>query len=132
MKTSLGIWAMGSMVTRFMPVGYKPGTKVPVYLKCKAALLSNFCTGSLKLTVDRQTIMKRFRIQTRKMAVIRVQRPKRARLAVSRKTRITLHAKLRISTNQARGRAKVTTGRLNIKTTTHRRVASRRRAGSRH
>ena len=24
MKTSLGIWALGSMVTRFMPVGYKP------------------------------------------------------------------------------------------------------------
>jgi xylose isomerase len=25
MKTSLGIWAMGSMVTRFVPGGYKPG-----------------------------------------------------------------------------------------------------------
>src|SRR4051812_6830482 len=24
MKTSLGIWALGSMVTRFVPVGYKP------------------------------------------------------------------------------------------------------------
>jgi xylose isomerase len=24
MKTSLGIWALGSMVTRFMPIGYKP------------------------------------------------------------------------------------------------------------
>ena len=25
MKTSLGIWALGSMVTRFVPGGYKPG-----------------------------------------------------------------------------------------------------------
>src|SRR5262249_14731422 len=24
MKTSLGIWALGPMTTRFMPVGYKP------------------------------------------------------------------------------------------------------------
>jgi hypothetical protein len=24
MKTSLGIWAFGSMVTRFTPVGYQP------------------------------------------------------------------------------------------------------------
>src|SRR6476660_2864963 len=24
LKTSLGIWAFGSMVTRFMPVGYQP------------------------------------------------------------------------------------------------------------
>ena len=24
MKTSLGIWALGSMVTRFVPAGYKP------------------------------------------------------------------------------------------------------------
>ncbi|MEA2150954.1 MAG: hypothetical protein QOD69_2784, partial [Solirubrobacteraceae bacterium] len=24
MKTSLGIWAMGPMVTRFNPAGYKP------------------------------------------------------------------------------------------------------------
>jgi hypothetical protein len=25
MKTSLGIWALGPMVTRFVPGGYKPG-----------------------------------------------------------------------------------------------------------
>ena len=24
LKTSLGIWAFGSMVTRFVPVGYQP------------------------------------------------------------------------------------------------------------
>ena len=24
MKTSLGIWALGPMVTRFVPVGYQP------------------------------------------------------------------------------------------------------------
>ena len=28
MKTSLGIWALGPMVTRFVPVGYQPEHKI--------------------------------------------------------------------------------------------------------
>ena len=100
------------------------GMKVAVYLKCKAALLSNFCVGKVAVTVKGQTVTVSFRIPTRKLARLMIKLPKRARdtaAAVSKnhsthKKHPTLHGRLKISTKQARGPAHVTWGRLNIKT----------------
>ena len=108
----------GSVCIQVPPanVHVKPGMKVTVSLKCKAALGSNFCTGKVSLTVDGQTVTQSFRIRTRKIGRITFKLPKRARTAVSRKKHRTLHAKLKISTKQARGPAIVARGTLNIKT----------------
>ena len=38
MKTSLGIWALGPMVTRFVPRGYQPEHAVRAYELVYAAL----------------------------------------------------------------------------------------------
>ena len=36
LKTSLGIWALGPMVTRFVPGGYQPERSEPVADKVRA------------------------------------------------------------------------------------------------
>jgi hypothetical protein len=82
--------------------------KVTVFLKCKAALLSNYCSGILALTAKRQTITVRFRIEARKIARITIKLPKRARAAAKSKKHPTLHAKLKITTKQAYGPATIT------------------------
>ena len=39
MKTSLGIWALGPMITRFVPVGYQPEhTNEPTAVKVRRAV----------------------------------------------------------------------------------------------
>ena len=107
----------GSVCIQVPPVNVhvKRAMKVTVSLKCKAALRSTFCTGKVSLTVNGQTVTQSFRIRTRKIGRITFKLPKRARAAVSSKKHRTLHAKLKISTKQARGPAIVTRGTLNIK-----------------
>ena len=50
MKTSLGIWALGPMVTRFLPVGYQPQWAVSTWLY---RILTNVCVDELRRRASR-------------------------------------------------------------------------------
>jgi peptidoglycan/xylan/chitin deacetylase (PgdA/CDA1 family) len=97
-------------------VNLNRGTTATVTLKCNAAPGSRYCTGKLALTVKGQTVTNRFRIKARQTARIVVKLPRRALAAAAGKHHPTLYAKLKISTDQAHGAAKITRGALTIKT----------------
>jgi hypothetical protein len=88
-----------------------------VYLKCKAALFSPICAGTLTLTIKAQSITQVFRIPTRRSAEITIKLPQRARPAAQSHSTPALHATLEISTRQPDGPAKVVTGTLTIQIT---------------
>jgi hypothetical protein len=109
---------VGSQCIQVPPatVALARGSKATAYLKCKAALGSSFARGTLSVTLKGQTVRKSFRIATRKIGRVTFTLPKRARTAATGRKHPTLHAKLKISTNQAHGRALITRGNLNIRT----------------
>ena len=121
---SNSVTTRGSVVIQVRPVTVKlnRGTTAIVSLRCNAAPPSKYCTGKLALTIKGQTVTKRFRIKTRHTARIAVKLPQRARAAAAANKHPTLHARVKISTNQAaHGAASVTWGTLNITTATPRR-----------
>jgi len=93
------------------------GMAADVYLKCKAALFSPICAGTLTLTIKAQSITQVFRIPTRRSAEITIKLPQRARAAAQSHSTPALHATLEISTRQPDGPAKVVTGTLTIQIT---------------
>ncbi len=124
--TSAGSKSVGSVVIQVRPVtvNLNRGATAIVSLKCNAAPRSNYCTGKLALTIKGQTVTKAFRIKTGHTARIAVKLPKRARAAAAGKNHPMLHAKVKISTYQARGPAMITWGTLNIRTGTLRSVVA--------
>ena len=121
---SKGVTKQRNVVIQVPPtsVSLGHGKTAIVSLKCNAAQSSNYCTGKLALTVKGQTVTKRFRIKTRHTGRIAVTLPKRARAVAAGKNHPTLHAKVKISTDQARGPAMITWGTLNIRTATAQRT----------
>jgi cation transport regulator ChaC len=117
-KTTPKTTPQGSVCIQVPPANehVQSGMKVSVYLKCQAALGSTIVTGKLALKVDGQTTTVAFRIRPRKTTAIRLTLPKRARTAAASKKHPTLHATLKISTNQVRGAARITQGKLTIQT----------------
>ena len=90
------------------------GMKANVYLRCKAGVQGTFCTGTLTLTIDGQSVAADYRIVTRQSAALTVRLPQRARAAAQSHTSTALHATLKISTKQSDGLDKVLTGALTI------------------
>jgi hypothetical protein len=93
------------------------GMTADVYLKCKAALGTSICVGTLTLTIRAHSNTEVFRIATRRGAEITIKLPQRARAAAQSHRTPALHATLEISTRQPDGPAKVTTGTLTIQIT---------------
>ncbi|HEY4277827.1 MAG TPA: hypothetical protein VGM91_06385 [Conexibacter sp.] len=116
--TPIGTRAPGSVCTQARPVNVRVerGMKVTARLRCKAPPGRRFATGKLAVTVNRQTVTKAFRIRSGKTASVTVKLPKRARAAAANRKHPVLHAKLKVSTKQPRGKARVTRGKLKIVT----------------
>jgi len=109
----------GSICIQLPPVivALQQGMTADVYLKCKAALGSPICAGTLTLTIKAQSTTQVFRIPTRRGAEITVKLPQRARAAAQSHRTPALHAMLEISTRQPYGPPRLMTGTLTIQIT---------------
>jgi len=109
----------GSVCIQLPPVivALQQGMTADVYLKCKAALGSPICAGTLTLTIKAQSTTQVFRIPTRRGAEITVKLPQRARAAAQSHRTPALHAMLEISTRQPYGPPRLMTGTLTIQIT---------------
>jgi hypothetical protein len=84
-------------------VALQQGTKVPVHLKCKAAVGRTSCAGKVTLTIAGQSVSRPFSLPSRHPGSLTFILPPRAQAIAGARRSASLRAQLSLATDQPNG-----------------------------